>query len=120
MAAAVPLAPVLWPQTPSALGIVRGGAALLDRPGGTALHSLPAGAVVTVTGKTADGRFLAAYSDDGIAGWIGAGQVTLFGADDLVVVEESAGPGPIATLVAGAMQPVTVLETLVVTPDVEK
>ena len=116
VAAATPLASVLWPQTPSALGIVRGGASLLNRPGGSVLSSLPAGAVVTVTGKTADGQFVAAYTDDGMAGWISAGQLTLFGADDLVVVEESAGPGPIATLVAEAMQPVTVLETLVATP----
>jgi hypothetical protein len=116
VAAATPLASVLWPQPPSALGIVRGGASLLARPGGNALSSLPAGAVVTVTGKTVDGQFVAAYTDDGIAGWISAGQLTLLGADDLVVVEESAGPGPIATLLAEAMQPVTVQETLVATP----
>jgi hypothetical protein len=112
--------PILWPQPPSALGIVRGGVLLLDRPDGSALLSLPAGATLTVTGKTADGRFVAAYTDDGIAGWIGVGQVSLFGADDLLVISSTTGPGPIATLIARAMTPVKVLETLVATPDVQE
>jgi hypothetical protein len=106
----------LAPQTPSALGIATGGATLLAQPDGQVLSRLPVGEVVTVTGKTADGRYLAAYTNAGAAGWVAAGQLTLYGADDLVVVEEAAGPGPIATLLAEAMQPVKVLETLVATP----
>jgi hypothetical protein len=43
--------------------------------------------------------------------------VTLFGADGLLVVAEAAGPGPLATLITEAMQPVTVLETLAATPE---
>lgn len=103
-------------QPPSALGIARGGAALLDQPGGGILLQLPAGEIVTVTGKSADGHYLAAYTNEGIVGWVAAAELTLYGADDLVVVDNTAGPGPIATLVAEAMQPVRVLETLVATP----
>lgn len=109
-----PMLPIA--QNPSALGIATGGATLLDQPGGSALVGLPAGATVTVTGKAADGRYLAAYVDDGQAGWISASQLTLFGGDDLIVVTESLGPGPVATLLAEAMQPVRVLDQLVVTP----
>jgi hypothetical protein len=95
-------------QTPSALGIATGGATLLEQPNGRALVNLPAGAAVTVTGKSADGRYLAAYSNEGVAGWVPAGQLLLFGGDDLIVVESTAGPGPIATLIAQAMQPVVI------------
>jgi hypothetical protein len=103
-------------QNPSALGIAASGATLFDQPGGTAIATLAAGATATVTGKSADGRYLAAYLDDGQAGWINADQLTLFGADDLIVVAESVGPGPVATLLAEAMQPVQVLDTLMSTP----
>ncbi len=95
-------------QTPSALGIATGGATLLEQPNGRALVNLPAGATVTVTGKSADGRYLAAYTNEGVAGWVPAGQIRLFGGDDLIVVEAAAGPGPIATLIAQAMQPVVI------------
>lgn len=95
-------------QTPSALGIATGGATLLEQPNGRALVSLPAGAVVTVTGKSADGRYLAAYTNEGVAGWVPAGQLLLFGGDDLIIVDAAAGPGPIATLIAEAMQPVVI------------
>ena len=95
-------------QTPSALGIATGGATLLEQPNGRALVSLPAGAAVTVTGKSADGRYLAAYTNEGVAGWVPAGQLLLFGGDDLIIVDAAAGPGPIATLIAEAMQPVVI------------
>ena len=95
-------------QTPSALGIATGGATLLEQPNGRALVNLPAGAAVTVTGKSADGRYLAAYTNEGVAGWVPTGQLLLFGGDDLIVVESTAGPGPIATLIAQAMQPVVI------------
>ncbi|MFN8488324.1 MAG: hypothetical protein U0350_12070 [Caldilineaceae bacterium] len=94
-------------QTPAALGIVQGGAVLLEKPNGRALGTLPTGATVTVTGKSADGRYLAVYTEQGKAGWIITGQLKLFGGDDLNVVPASTGPGPIATLLAEAMQPVT-------------
>jgi len=95
-------------QTPSALGIATGGATLLDQPNGRALVNLPAGAAVTVTGKSADGRYLAAYTNTGVAGWVSAGQLLLFGGDDLIVVDAAPDPGPIATLIAQAMQPVVI------------
>jgi hypothetical protein len=110
--------PTLAPQTPSALGIATGGATLLDQPGGQVLLQLPVGEIVTVTGKTADGRYLAVYTNAGDAGWIATRQLALYGADDLMVVEAAAGPGPIATLLAEAMQPVKVLDALVATPTV--
>ncbi len=100
-------------QPPSALGIATGDAVLLDRPDGRALVNLPGGATVTITGKSADNRYLAAYTNDGVLGWVPAGQLLLLGADDLTVVQTTSGPGLIATLIAQAMQPLT---TTVATP----
>ena len=48
----------------------------------------------------------AVFTDVGETGWVDAGAVTLFGGDDLLVVEYPIGPGPIATLIAEAMAPV--------------
>ncbi len=98
------------PRPPTALGIATGGATLLDAPGGAALQSLPAGTTVTVTGRSANGNYLAAYTGTAVAGWVAAGNLRLFGADDLTVVERAEGPGPIATLIAEAMEPVEVGE----------
>jgi hypothetical protein len=103
---------ILLTQTPSALAVLTVDGALLDRPAGKASVQLPLGTVLTLTGKTADGRYLAAYTNTGAAGWISRAAVTLFGASDLVVVAESQGPGAAATLVAAAMQPIHVLDTL--------
>ena len=58
-----------------------------------------------MTGRSADGQFLAVYNDAAIAGWVPAGQLKLFGGDDLTVVDSAISPGPIATLIADAMQP---------------
>lgn len=104
--------PAFIPQTPTALGIATGGAVLQATPGGRALVNLPAGATVTVTGKSADGRYLTAYTDQAIVGWIAAGQLLLLGGEELVVVESASGPGPIATLMAEAMQPVTITQVI--------
>ncbi len=95
-----------YQQTPSALGIVRGGAALRIAPGGLQIDSLPAGATVTITGKSADGLSYAVFDPDGRAGWLSIGTVSVYGGDDLVVVETASGPGPVATLMAEAMVPV--------------
>ncbi len=92
-------------QPPSALGIATGGAVLVERPGGRALVNLPSGATVTITGKSADQRYVAVYTNDGVAGWVLAGQLLLFGANDLIVVQTATGPGLIATLLAQDMQP---------------
>ncbi|MCX6045254.1 MAG: SH3 domain-containing protein [Chloroflexi bacterium] len=94
-------------QPPSALGIVTGDAVLLGSPGGRVLVNLPSGATVTVTGKSADNNYLAVYTNDGVVGWVSAGQLLLFGADDLTVVQAATGPGLIATLIAQDMQPLT-------------
>ena len=103
---------LLLAQTPSALGIVTVDATLLEIPNGQAVAQLPSGTVLTLTGKTKDGRYLAAYTNAGATGWINPKHLTLFGADDLQVVAESRGPGVAATLVAAAMQPVQVLDDL--------
>ncbi len=109
-----PIAPrpaaLLVEQRPSALAIVRSGAALLAQPGGVLVESLPPGATVTATGRSADGVWLAAYTGTGRAGWLAAADVILYGGDDLITVQSAAGPGPIATLLAEAMQPPTVLD----------
>jgi hypothetical protein len=101
-----PIVALAYPQTPSALGVVRGGAVLRSAPGGTQVGSLPAGATVTITGKSADGSAYAVFSHDATAGWLGANAVTVYGGDDLLVVDFAVGPGPIATLMAEAMVPV--------------
>ncbi len=106
-AAAPHPAALLIEQTPSALGIVRSSAPLLAQPGGTLVETLPLGATVTVTGRSADGVWLAAYTAAGRPGWLAAADVTLFGGDDLITVQSAAGPGPIATLLAEAMLPPT-------------
>jgi hypothetical protein len=97
------------------LGIARGSAALLAQPAGAVRATLPAGTAVTVTGKSADGRFVAVYTNDGQPGWVNVNQLALFGIEALLIVEESTGPGLAATMVADALVPVQVLETLVAT-----
>lgn len=117
----VPLRPIM-PQTPSALGIATGGATLLDSPAGRSLLSLPAGATVTVTGRSSDGRWLAAFTSDGVAGWVAATALRLYGADDLTVVEEAISMEPVAMILAEAMKPVgrsmsEYLQSLTATPE---
>lgn len=96
----------LMDQPPTAMGIATGGVTLLDAPNGSAIASVPAGKAVTVTGRSADGAWLAAFTEDSTAGWIPAGSVVLFGADDLITVDKAFSPGPVATMLAKAMTPV--------------
>jgi hypothetical protein len=102
---------------PSALGIAPNGATIFDAPEGKAILSLPAGASLTVTGRSADGKYLAVYTSQAIVGWTPATQLRLFGADDLTVVDEAVSPAPVATLLAEAMQPpaVSVLDAVMTT-----
>ena len=95
-----------YEQMPSALGVVRGGAVLRDAPDGRQIGSIPVGGTVTITGKTDEGRAYAVFSHDGLAGWLAASAVTVYGGDDLVVVNSAVGPGPVATLMAEAMRPI--------------
>lgn len=111
--AALPLPPL------TGMGIVRGGAAILAQPNGAVQQQLPAGAVVTITGKSADGAWLAAYDDQGTSGWVAAQQLVLLGTETLTVVTTATGPGLAATLVAQSMVPVampTIVLTETVTP----
>lgn len=103
----------------TALGIVRGGATLLTAPNGAVIQQLPAGATITLTGKSADGGWLAAYSARGESGWVAASSLVLFGEETLAVVTEATGPGEIAALLATAMAPVampTIVLTMTVGP----
>jgi hypothetical protein len=102
-------------QPPSALGIAGGGAAIYDKPGGRAIGQVPVGGRLTVTGRSADGRWLSVYNADAVFGWTPAGQLRLFGEDDLTVVEEAVDPAPVATLLAGALAPVSVIEDILAT-----
>lgn len=102
---------------PTGMGIVRGGATLLVSPNGPARQQLPAGAVVTLTGKSADGAWLAAYDAQGVSGWLAAQQLVLLGTETLTVVTTASGPGLAATLVAQAMEPM-VMPTIVLTETV--
>ena len=116
---ATPIAPTLSLAAaqlpfPTGMGIVRGGAALLEIPNGPVRQQLPAGAVVTLTGKSADGVWLAAYDDQGTSGWLAAQQLVLLGTETLTVVTTASGPGLAATLVAQAMEPMA-MPTIVLT-----
>lgn len=99
-------------QTPSAVGIAPGGAAIYAERGGRTVASVPVGGVLTVTGKSADGAWYAVYNEDAAYGWTPAGQLRVYGGDDLVVVENAPDPAPIATLLAQAAEPVRVLDDL--------
>jgi hypothetical protein len=99
-------------QTPSAVGIAPGGAAIYAERGGRTLASVPVGGVLTVTGKSADGAWYSVYNEGAVFGWVPAGQLRVFGGEDLVVVEEAPDPAPVATLLAQAAQPVRVLDEL--------
>jgi predicted small lipoprotein YifL len=102
-------------QPPSALGIATAGAVIYDQPGGRVLKQIPPTGVLNVTGISADGRWLSVYDDDAVFGWTPAGQLSLFGADDLTVVDKAVNPGVAATLIAEAMEPVRVLDDLMAT-----
>ncbi len=102
-------------QPPSAIGIATGGATIYETPGGRVLKSIPATSVLNVTGVSEDGRWLSVYDDAAIFGWTPAGQLLLYGADDLTVVENAVDPAVVATLIADVMQPVNVLDDLMAT-----
>jgi len=91
---------------PTGLGIALGGVALLDNPGGALLENLPGGTPLTLTGKTADERWLAVYTNAGVAGWVSIDAIARYGEAHLLVVEQAFGPGPVATLIADAMIPI--------------
>ena len=91
---------------PNALGILAGGGLLYAAPGGAVRANLQVGATLTITGRSADGAWYAAYLADGSAGWVPAAQVRVFGdTADLQTVQESLGPAVVATLIAQASQP---------------
>lgn len=94
---------LLVEQPPTALGIVFGRTALRADPDGEIIETLFTGETVTVTGRSQDGRHLAAFTAASVPGWLASTSVTLYGADDLIVVEQAIGPGPVATMIAEAM-----------------
>jgi len=102
---------------PTALGIVAGGANLFSSPNGAGIGFLPAGATVTITGRSADGGWYAVYLEDSSAGWIGVGQVRVFGdVAELETVGESVGPAIVATMLAEASRPLGPIEVATRTP----
>ena len=105
---------------PTALGILSAGGLLYSAPGAGVVANLQLGATLTITGRSADGGWFAAYLADGIAGWVPAAQVRVFGdADLLEIVQESLSPAAVATLIAEASKPQDPIATLVarLTPD---
>ncbi len=91
---------------PTALGILSGGGLLYAAPAGPIAATLQVGATLTITGRSADGAWFAAYLADGVAGWVPAAQVRVFGdANQLETVQESLGPAVVATLIAEASKP---------------
>ena len=102
-------------QTPSAIGISPGGTAIYAERGGRALAAVPAGGVLTITGKSADGAWYSVYNDNAVFGWAPAGQLRVYGGEDLVVVAAAPDPAPVATLLAQAAEPVHVLDDLMAT-----
>ena len=102
---------------PTALGIVVGGGALYAAPGAGATVNMQVGTTLTITGRSADRGWYAAYLADGTAGWAAASQVRVFGdAAGLEVVQDSLGPVAVATLIAQASLPQQPLATAAVTP----
>ena len=99
---------------PTALGILSAGGLLYTAPGAGVLANLQIGATLTITGRSADGAWFAAYLADGIAGWVPAAQVRVFGdANELEIVQESLGPAVVATLIAEASKPQEPITTVV-------
>ncbi len=98
---------------PTSLGIVGGaGIGFYSAPGGGFILDLPAGTTLTVTGRSADGNWYAAYLEDGRAGWVNIGAVQIFGdPGELEIVNESFSPAIVATLIAEAQRPVTPIAT---------
>lgn len=88
--AVAPAPAALNVQRVEALGIVGGyGVSILDLPGGAAIQTLSAGSIINVIGSSEDGAWLAAYTNDRVAGWVAASRVNLYGAEGLAVVNES-------------------------------
>lgn len=107
---------------PSAMGIATGGATIYAEPGATVVGSVPAGGSITVTGRSQDGNWLAVYTNEALTGWVAAGTLRLYGADDLETVTTALSPAPVATLLAEAMRTPAlsidaVLATRAVTPE---
>ena len=99
---------------PTALGILSAGGQLYSAPGAGVVANLQIGATLTITGRSADGAWFAAYLADGIAGWVPAAQVRVFGdASELEIVQESLGPAVVATLIAEASKPQDPIATVV-------
>ena len=99
---------------PTALGILSAGGLLYSAPGAGVVANLQLGATLTITGRSADGAWFAAYLADGIAGWVPAAQVRVFGdANELEIVQESLGPAVVATLIAEASKPQAPVATLI-------
>jgi hypothetical protein len=98
---------------PTSLGIVGGaGTGFFGSPGGAVLRDLPAGATVTITGRSGDGGWYAAYLDSGLAGWVGSSSVQIFGdRSELLVVSSSASPAIVATMIAEASRPLGPIAT---------
>ncbi len=102
---------------PNALGILAGGGILYAAPGGAARANLQVGATLTITGRSADSAWFAAYLADGTAGWVPAAQVRVFGdTAELETVQESLGPAVVATLIAQASQPQAPITIATATP----
>ena len=100
---------------PTALGILSGGGLLYSAPAGPIAATLQVGATLTITGRSADRAWFAAYLADGSAGWVPAAQVRVFGAaNQLEIVQESLGPAVVATLIAEASKPQDPITTVTV------
>jgi uncharacterized protein YraI len=97
---------------PTSMGIAADGAAFFASPGGAVIQSLPAGETLTITGRSGNSGWYAAYLGDGRAGWVAVGSVRIFGdPGELEIVSESISPGIVATLIAEANRPVTPIPT---------
>ncbi len=75
----------------SVLAVVRaGGANLSDAPGGKVILTLVTGRALDATGRTGDGEWVMASTDDGATGWVPIARLVIFGVEFLPV---SASPG---------------------------
>ena len=77
--------------TASKMVVVGGdGAMLYTAPQGEEVINLPLGSVLTATRRTADAQWIAVTADDGVSGWVRAGDIVAFGLDKLPVEGDTA------------------------------
>jgi len=88
----VPPSGQAWLSTGATLAVVRAGGASLYDDGGQVVLELPMGAAVKVIGRTADNAWFYGSTRDGVAGWVSAASVLIFGVRHVPERQGFSGP----------------------------